>query len=95
MLISIIVLASLIGVAFGVAKYTSWGMPYRISRLHDQIETRNDSLQQTYETKEAQGILLEELRQNRLIRSAFFSGDKLELCYVDETCEEFYVGIED
>lgn len=89
------VLAGLCLTVYLVVKYTTWGLPYRVSRLHDQIETRYASLQQTYESKEAQAMLVDELTQNRLVRRAEFRGDKLELCYVDETCEDFYVGIED
>ncbi len=90
-----VIITALIVVGYVIVENTSWGMPYRVQRLHDQITKRYAELQAMYEIDQAKFLLTEELVQNRLIKSAGWSGDKLELCYIDQVCEDFYVGVED
>lgn len=95
LILVVIIIAALIVAGYVIVKYTTWGMSYRVQRLHDQITKRYIALQTMYEIDQAKFMLTEELRQNRLVKSAVFSGDKLELCYIDQACEDFYVGVED
>lgn len=95
LIIVLIAVVALGGLGFYVVRYTTWGMSYRVQRLHDQITKRYQELQTMYELDQAKHLLTEELEQNRLVKSAAFRGDKLELCYVDQVCEDFYVGVED
>ena len=95
LIIALVAAVALAGFGYYVVQYTSWGMPYRVQRLHDQITKRYQELQTMYEINQAKLLLTEELGQNRLVENAVFSGDKLELCYIDQVCEDFYVGVED
>lgn len=95
LIIVLVIVAVLVGIGYYAIQYTAWGMPYRVQRLHDQITKRYVELQAMYEIDQAKFLLTEELGQNRLIKSVGWSGDKLELCYIDQVCEDFYVGVED
>ncbi len=95
LIVVLVVVGALAGFGYYVVQFTSWGMPYRVQRLHDQITKRYQELQTMNETNQAKLLLTEELGQNRLVDSAVFRGDKLELCYIDQVCEDFYVGVED
>ncbi len=94
-LIVAIVIVALIVIGFIMAKYTTVGMSWRIDRLHDQIEARYDEHLEIYEETDARAFLELELSENRLLDSAEFDGDRLELCYVTGECEDYYLGIED
>jgi cell division protein FtsL len=94
-IVIVVVIIVLTIVGWVLVKYTTVGMSYRISRLHEQIEKRYGELKEIYAVEEAKQVLVEELLHNHLVQSARFSGDKLVLCYPDQSCEDYYVGVED
>lgn len=94
-IIIVVVIVALAILGYLLAKYTTVGMSYRVSRLHGQIETKYTGLIETYDESEAKEQLVTQLNGNRLLDSAEFDGDVLVLEYVDGTVEDYYLGQED
>lgn len=92
----ILIIGGAIGIClvaiFFIGKYTTVGMPYRLGRLHQQIEQRYRQLQLGSDLRQAKKTLMVELNRNRLIESAELKGEIFYLCYANDTCADFEIG---